>query len=135
MSIKMRAVHVGAFRVANGPVGRRPLPRVSRITRSAAGPISRAGLRGGCCLGLGIPSGEVDVVGDGAVATPNAPLAAGGDRGVVGSEQDRHVVLVAEAGQQAPDAGGVLGVQAAGGLAGTRQRGDLISAPAVATRC
>jgi hypothetical protein len=60
--------------------------------------------------------GELDVVDDCAVAGPDQPFGCGGDLGVVGGEDDGHVVFGAQAGEQVEDAGGVGGVEVAGGL-------------------
>src|ERR1019366_1865799 len=97
-----------------GPISARARPAVSQ-GRSAepAGPAD--GLVGGMAVG------DLDVVDDGAVSEPDQPVAAGGDLRVVGSDDDRHLVLAPQPGQQVKDGGGATGVQVAGRLVGEKQ--------------
>jgi hypothetical protein len=60
--------------------------------------------------------GELDVVDDGAVAEADQAVGPGSGLRIVGGQDDGHVVLGAQAGDQVEDAGGGGGVEVAGGL-------------------
>ena len=80
-------------------------------------------------------AGEILHVGHLAVAKPDHGVAPGREGEVVGGEQQGGAALAAQLEEQVDDLGAGPGVEVAGGLVGEDERGSLMRARAIATRC
>ena len=114
-----------------------PREELGRARAGRRGGRSRAGLGAAPVVGGDVPPASVALVVDHeAVADPDDPAGVGGDRRVVGHQDDRQAVLGVELLEEAEDLLAGLRVEVAGRLVGDQQvEQRLISARAIATRC